>query len=122
MTKLRTRRLRFIPIARSIPSSDFRSSASITKMFTSNRTPAMIEKLPMNRKNDPRLSPDALAASSNRCLAFSTEVPCAASGPSAALILLSTALLRAFPPSTPPVLETKVKVCGWTLLRVALAA
>ncbi len=60
MMKLRTRRLRVIPIARSIPSSAFRSSASIAKMTTSSMIPAMIAKLPMNRNSEPSASPDTL--------------------------------------------------------------
>ena len=61
MMKERTSRLRFMPIARSMPSSGFRSSASITKMFTSKRRPAMMAKLPMNRNSEPSPSPSAFA-------------------------------------------------------------
>src|SRR4029453_14437342 len=110
--KLRPTRPRFMPTARSMPSSDFRSSASITKMFTSSRTPAMIEKLPMNRNRAPTLSPTCLAASSTLCLVLSTATPWEVSGPSAALSFRSTASLRRLPPSTSPVLATKGNARG----------
>jgi hypothetical protein len=92
--KLRTSRPRFIPTARSMPSSDFRSSASMTKMFTSSRTPAMIEKLPMNRNREPRPLPACSAPLSTSCFGFSTEVPWPASGPNAVFSLAATASLR----------------------------
>jgi hypothetical protein len=82
----------------------------------------MIEKLPMNRNSDPRLSPTCLAASSTLCLALSTATPWAVSGPSAALSLPSTASLRRLPPSTSPVLDTKVNARGSTLAPDDLAA
>src|SRR6266704_3263676 len=112
MMKLRTSRPRFMPTARSMPSSGFRSSASITKMFTSSSTPAMIEKLPMNRNSEPRPLPACTAALSTPCLGFSTDVPWLASGPSAVFSLAATASLRLSPDSTPPVLDTNENVCG----------
>src|SRR5829696_3025732 len=122
MMKLRTSRPRFMPTARSMPSSDFRSSASITKMFTSSSTPAMTEKLPMNKNSEPRPLPACSAALSTLCLGFSTEVPWPVSGPRAAFSLAATASLRGSPASTPPVLETKVKVRGWAGGAAALSA
>ena len=88
--KLRTRRLRFMPMARSIPSSGFRSSASITKMFTSSRIPAMIEKLPMNRNIEPSALPASSAASSSVFLGASTAVPPAARDPRVRAIVVET--------------------------------
>ena len=41
------------PTARNMPSWLLRSSASITNTFTSNRIPAMMLKLPMNRNSEP---------------------------------------------------------------------
>jgi hypothetical protein len=116
ITNPRTSRPRRMPTARSIPSSALRSSASITKTFTSSRTPAMTAKLPTNRNSEPRPSPACLASSSTSCLGLSTEVPWRARGPSAAVSLPATRSLLALPPSTPPVLETRVRVSGWTLV------
>ncbi len=101
-----------MPTARSIPSSGLRSSASITKMFTSSKIPAMMAKLPIVRNVEPRESPVVLALARTVCLVLSTEVPVLARGPSALSIFPATRSLEPFPLSTPPVLETKVNVRG----------
>ena len=95
-----------------MPSSPLRSSASITNTFTSSMTPAMMAKLPMNRNRAPNSPPMASASSSSSCLGVATAVPWPPRGPRAAWSLALTWSLAAAPPSTPPVLETRVRVSG----------
>jgi hypothetical protein len=101
-----------MPTARSMPSSPLRSSASITNTFTSSSTPAMMAKLPMNRNSEPIEPPTFLACSRTSCLGVWTAVPLPARGPRAASSLATTRSVAAAPPSTPPVLETRVRTSG----------
>ncbi|MEU0717534.1 hypothetical protein ABZ498_10135 [Streptomyces lavendulocolor] len=104
-------RERFMPTARTMPIWGFRSSPSMTKMFTSSRAPAMMLKLPIMRKRAPRESPAALASRRTVCFGVSiADRP--ASGPSASRMSAVTVPVSASPPSTPPRLETKVTVRG----------
>ncbi|MDH4170250.1 MAG: hypothetical protein OEW42_11745 [Acidimicrobiia bacterium] len=90
------------PNARSIPSSPRRSSASITKMFTSNNTPAATANMPMVKYSWVRPSAAASASSSrSRFTGRATfSVPA-----STALIASSASSVRGTPDSTPPTLE-----------------
>ena len=60
-----------MPTARRMPSWPFRSSASITKMFTTSRTPAMMLKLAMKRNSDPSDAAIWSAACSTSCFGAS---------------------------------------------------
>ena len=110
-----------MPTARSMPSSGLRSSASITNTFTSSMTPAMMAKLPMNRNSEPNSPPMDSACSRTSCLGVSTAVPAAVRGPRAACSLSLTWSVVAAPPSTPPALETRVRVSGPARLPTAPA-
>src|SRR5829696_2964789 len=112
-TNPRTSRPRRRPTARSMPSSPLRSSASITNTFTSSMTPAMMAKLPMNRNRAPNSLPMAPAWSSSSRLGVATAVAALLVwGPMAAWSLPLTSSVAAAPPSTPPALETSVRVSG----------
>jgi hypothetical protein len=111
-TKPRISRPRRSPTARSMPSSALRSSASITNTFTSSMTPAMMAKLPMNRNRAPNSAPTPFAWSSSSRLGVATAVPLAVRGPRAAWSLRPTWSVAAAPSSTPPALETRVRVSG----------
>ena len=58
-----------MPTARAIPSSVFRSAASMTKRFTSSSSPASTPKLPIAVNIDENALPTASAVSSVVCLA-----------------------------------------------------
>ena len=57
-----------------MPSCDFLSSPSMTKMFMRSSAPAMMLKLPIIRNNAPRLSPVFFAAASTSFFGVCTRV------------------------------------------------
>jgi hypothetical protein len=101
-----------MPTARRIPSWPFRSSASITKMFTTSRTPAMIAKLAMKRNSDPSEAATRSAACSTSCFGVATDAPARSRPPSAVRTEAVTGAVSSSPCSTPPRLETRTVVVG----------
>ncbi len=110
MTNTRTRSLRRNPTARSIPSSDFRSSASITKMLTSNRMPASTANDPIARNSWRNESPKVSALSSTSCLTGRRSTPSTPARPASSCSI--TASLRSALSITPPVAEIKTRSDG----------
>ena len=104
---------RRIPTARTVPSSVFRSAASMTKRLTSSSSPASTPKLPIAVNIEVNDSPIASAASSIRCLTgkISGSRPAPAT---AARTWATAASVRAAPEVTPPVFETATLQAGGT--------
>ena len=74
-TKRTRKSLRCIPIARAMPISDFRSSASMTKIFITNRMPEKITNEPKIRNSMEKFSPASSVASIIRSLMGDTFSP-----------------------------------------------
>ena len=96
-------------MARSIPSSVFRSWASITKMLTSNKMPANTLNMPKLRNRSVNDLPCTSAASNRSFFTVSTEAgkPC-----TAACSSRFTRPEAATPPSTPPRFDTANTALG----------
>ncbi len=62
----------FVPTARAMPISVFRSAASITKIMMMSRTPAAMEKSPRTRKNVIMPLPNSSAKLTLSCFVSST--------------------------------------------------
>ena len=104
-----TKPARLRPTARIMPSSVFRSWASITKMLTRRRIPASTLKNPMLLNNSVNWSPLVLAASSRSCLAGPTVAGAPANARSRVAL---TSSVRAAPSITFPGLETRTALVG----------